>query len=306
MSGFVLPVHKEPEWTSHDAVHRLRAVLGVQEIGHAGSLDPFATGILLCGIGRGTKVLSYLMELRKDYEGTMRLGRITETGDLTGAVIEERPVGVVTLEAARDLTTRFLGHQAQIPPMVSAIKHQGKRLYELARAGIEVERQPRTVEVDSFEITAIHGDQVDFRIICGRGTYVRGLARDFGEALGPGACVERLRRSAIGPFSDDQAVRLIGVREEVAEECRKKSVGLAPALAHVPALHLVPDWVRRVRRGEQPPWRGVTDHEIPEGNRYRLLGPAGDLVALASLEAIPGPIDRTWRDCWELKLDRVL
>lgn len=306
MSGFVLPIHKEVDWTSHDAVHMLRTVLGIQEIGHAGSLDPFATGILLCGIGRGTKVISYLMDLRKTYEGTMHLGKITETGDVTGTVIEERPVDPITLDEARDLAARFIGRQEQIPPMVSAIKHQGKRLYELARAGIEVERRPRTVEVDSFEVISVLGHVVEFRIVCSKGTYVRGLARDFGEALGPGACVETLHRSAIGGFSDDRAVRLTGDRNEIADSCKAAAVGLASALGHVPALHLVADWVRRVRRGEQPPWRAVTESEILSCDHYRLLGPAGDLVALVSLEPVPGPIDRPWRDCWELKLDRVL
>jgi len=306
MSGFVIPVHKESDWTSHDAVHRLRAILGVQEVGHAGTLDPFATGILLCGVGRGTKILSYLMDLRKDYVGTMRLGRITDTGDATGATIEERPVTDITIGRARSVAARFVGVQDQVPPMMSAIKRQGKRLYELARAGIEVERPPRTIEVDLFEIGELSGEMIRFRIVCGKGTYIRGIARDFGEALGPGACVETLRRKAIGGFDDDRAISLLGDREAVAETCRAAAIGLAEALAHVPALHLIPDWVRRVRRGEQPPWRGIQERETPERDRYCLLGPGGDLIALASLEPVPGPIDRSWRDSWELKLDRVL
>jgi tRNA pseudouridine55 synthase len=306
MSGFVLPVHKEIEWTSHDAVHRLRVVLGVQEIGHAGTLDPFATGILLCGVGRGTKVLSYLMDLRKEYVGTMRLGRVTDTGDITGETTEERAVDGITLERARETAGRFLGVQEQIPPMVSAIKHQGKRLYELARAGIEIERKPRSVEVDLFEIPSIEGSLAHFRIVCGKGTYVRALARDFGEAIGTGACVETLRRKAVGSFDDDQAVRLTGEREDILAACAGASIPLAVALSHIPGLHLSGDWVRRVRRGEQPPWRAIQEREIPEAERYRILGPAGDLVALASCDAVPGPIDRPWRDSWELALDRVL
>jgi len=307
LSGFILGVCKPEAWTSHDAVQRLRVVLGVREVGHAGSLDPYATGVLLCGVGRGTKVLSYLMDLRKDYVGRMRLGRITDTGDATGRVLEERPVPAVPLEEARSIASRFVGRLEQIPPMVSACKHQGKRLYELARAGIEVERKPRTVEVHTFEISEIRGDQVDFRVICGKGTYVRTLAQDFGEILGPGACIEGLRRRAVGPFSEEEAVTILGEPENVFQACQRAAVPLASALSHLRALELRPDFVRRVRRGERPPWRAVCGvEECPEGKHFRLLGPEGELVALASLDPIPGPIDRPWRDSWELKLDRVI
>lgn len=306
MNGFVLPVHKEEDWTSHDAVHRLRRILGVQEVGHAGSLDPFATGVLLCGVGRGTKVLSYLMDLPKEYVGVMRLGVTTDTGDRTGKVIEEKPVGAIDPDAVRDLTRRFIGRIEQVPPMVSAIKQQGKRLYELARKGIEVERKPRLVEIRAFEILRCEGSEIEFRVLCGKGTYIRSLAHDFGTALGPGATLDQLKRSAVGPFDESQAVSLEGELEEARLRARAAAVPLATALSHLAGLRLRSEWVRKVRQGGQPPWRAVETADMPSTERVRLLGAEGELIAIASLDAVPGLPDRSWRDSWELRLDRVL
>ena len=306
MTGFVLPILKQEDWTSHDAVHRLRTILGVKEIGHAGSLDPFATGVLVCGVGRGTKVISYLMDLPKEYVGVIRLGLTTGTGDITGEVRERRPVDGLTEDAIRAAAARFVGSIEQIPPMVSAIKVQGRRLYDLARAGIEIERKPRRVEVHAFDLPRIEGDRVEFLVRCSKGTYVRALARDLGDALGVGGCVEQLCRSAVGSFTLENAVSLVGEPEMVRAACLKAAVPLVSALGHMDALRLQGEWVRRVRRGEQPPWRAVNAEKLPSEAALRLLGPEGDLVAIAALDPVPGPIDRSWRDSWELKLERVL
>lgn len=281
-------------------------MLGVQEIGHAGSLDPFATGVLVCGVGRGTKIIALLMDLPKEYAGTIRLGRITDTGDRTGAILEERGVGEIGIERAREAAGELTGVLEQVPPMVSAIKQRGTRLYDLARRGIEVERKPRRVEVHSFDVLSIAGDLVEFRIRCGRGTYVRALARDFGERLGPGACVEELRRTAIGTFTENDAVALTGSMEDQRARALAAAIPLARALAHMPSLRLRPEWVRKVRQGGQPPWRGVEATELPAGERVCLIGTEGDLIAIASVSAVPGLADRSWRDSWELKLARVL
>jgi tRNA pseudouridine55 synthase len=306
VNGFVLPVHKEEDWTSHDAVHRLRRLLGVQEIGHAGSLDPFATGVLLCGVGRGTKILSYLMDLPKEYVGVMRLGVTTDSGDMTGQVIEEKPVEAIDPERARELTRRFIGRTQQIPPMVSAIKQQGKRLYELARKGIEVERKPRTIEIHAFDLLKLEGDRIEFRVLCAKGTYIRSLAQDFGRELGPGASLEQLKRSAVGPFDESTTVSLLGEPLEARARALAGAIPLATALSHLSALRLRPDWVRRVRQGGQPPWRAVEAADLPSTERIRLLGSEGELIAIASLDAVPGIPERSWRDSWELRLDRVL
>lgn len=306
MTGFVVPILKQEEWTSHDAVHRLRTVLGVKEIGHAGSLDPFATGVLVCGVGRGTKVISYLMDLPKEYTGTIRLGLDTDTGDITGVVKEQRAVGSIPDETIREAASRFVGRIEQVPPMVSAIKVQGRRLYDLARKGIEVERKPRSVEIHSFDLTRIDGDRIDFTVRCSKGTYVRALARDLGEALGTGGCVESLCRNAVGSFTTERSVSLVGETEDVRAACLKAAVPLVAALGHLQALKLQSEWVRRIRRGEQPPWRAVNAEALPAEAPIRLLGPEGDLVAIAVLDPMPGPIDRSWRDSWGLKLERVL
>lgn len=306
MTGFVVPVLKQEEWTSHDAVHRLRTILGVKEIGHAGSLDPFATGVLVCGVGRGTKVISYLMDLPKEYVGVIRLGIATDTGDITGEVRERRSVEGLTEEAIRTAACRFVGTLEQIPPMVSAIKVQGRRLYDLARAGIEIERKPRRVEVHAFDLTRVDGDRVEFLVRCSKGTYVRALARDLGDALGVGGCVEQLCRSAVGSFTLENAVSLVGEQDVVKAACLRAAVPLATALGHLEPLRLQHEWVRRVRMGEQPPWRAVDAKAMPSAAPIRLVGPEGDLVAIAVLDAVPGPIDRSWRDSWELKLERVL
>jgi tRNA pseudouridine55 synthase len=304
-AGYVLPILKPEGWTSHDAVQKLRGILGVREIGHGGSLDPFATGVLLCGVGRGTKALGYLLDLPKDYVGLMHLGRVTDTGDPTGNVIQERPVGDVTLDRARSLAASFVGVRAQVPPMVSAVKHQGRRLYELARKGIEVERAPRTIEVHAFEVLGLAGDRLEFRVLCGKGTYVRTLAQEFGEALGSGASLEQLRRRAVGPFDEAGAVTIDDNPARVRAACEAATVPLASALRHLPPLTLKADWVRKIRQGAQPPWRAVGVDGLPEGERFRLIGPEGDLIAIAGIEAIPGPAERAWQDSWELRLDRV-
>ncbi|MDM7914573.1 MAG: tRNA pseudouridine(55) synthase TruB [Candidatus Eisenbacteria bacterium] len=307
MTGSILVLDKPAGWTSHDAVHRLRVVLGVKEVGHAGSLDPYATGVLVCGIGRGTKVLSYLMDLPKRYVGSLRLGRITDTGDKTGAVIEEREVVPIEPERIRSEAASFVGLYESVPPMMSAVKYQGKRLYAYARAGIEIERKTRTVEVRRFDITSIGPDLIGFRIDCGKGTYVRSLVQDLGERLGPGASVEELRRIAVGPFEDGGAVRIDDDLAVARTRCEAASMPLAAALAHLPAVRLrQSDWVRRVRQGGQPPWRAVDVSERPGSSPLRLLAPEGELIAIVAVDAIPGPIDRPWQDAWGLKLERVL
>jgi tRNA pseudouridine55 synthase len=306
MTGYVLAVNKEAGWTSHDAVQRLRGVLRIREIGHAGSLDPFATGVLVCGVGRGTKILAFMLDLPKHYSGVMRLGRVTDSGDVTGSVIEENPIPTIDLEQARRTAERFLGRQEQTPPMLSALKQDGKRLYELARKGVEVERAPRAIEIHSFDVLGLSGDLLEFRVVCGRGTYIRTLAADFGAALGPGASVERLHRDAVGSYDALRAVSLSADPEAVRAACERAVVPLSAALDHLPALTLYEEWVRRVRHGGQPPWRAFRTETIPDAKRYRLLGPEGALVAVASLEAVPGPLDRPWKESWELRLDRVL
>lgn len=305
-SGFLLNVYKEVPWTSHDAVGRVRRILGVRQVGHAGSLDPFACGVLLIAVGRATRLVEYLMAPAKSYRGTMILGRRTTTGDAGGAILEEGPVPEVDLESLRAAATGFVGHGMQVPPMVSAIKVEGKRLYDLARRGISVERAPRPVHIARFEITGMELPRVDFELECGRGTYVRTLAEDFAAKFSAKASVESLTRTAIGCFRVEDAVRLISEPGNTREGLLARAMGMAEAVAHLPAVRLSEKWAQRVRHGGAPPWSSLDEKAPPQpGATVRLLAPGGELIAIAVVELLPGPADRPLERSCHLRLERV-
>ncbi|HUY20858.1 MAG TPA: tRNA pseudouridine(55) synthase TruB [Acidimicrobiales bacterium] len=201
-------VDKEAGWTSHDAVARCRRIFGQRRVGHAGTLDPDATGVLLVGLGRFTRMLRFLGGLSKSYEGEVVLGRATSTLDASGDVTGTWDMAGVTLQQARAAASSLTGVVAQVPPMVSARKVGGRRLHELARAGIEVEREARPVTVERFDVSpSAAGDPGVFRIQvdCSSGTYIRVLAADLGTALGGGAHLRNLRRTGIGSFGVQEA-----------------------------------------------------------------------------------------------------
>jgi tRNA pseudouridine55 synthase len=202
-SGLLL-IDKPAGITSHDAVARVRRILGVRKAGHSGTLDPSATGLLLIGLGRATRLLRFLGELPKVYEGTGHLGVETDSLDATGSVVAESPVNVSEgrLEAA---IARFVGDIQQVPPAYSAVKFQGQRLYRAARRGENVEAAPRTVHVERFQLRRFDPPRFDFEVECSSGTYVRSLVADVGHDVGSGAHLERLRRRAIGPFRVEEA-----------------------------------------------------------------------------------------------------
>jgi tRNA pseudouridine55 synthase len=202
----ILLVDKPKDWTSHDVVAKLRNYLKVKKTGHAGTLDPMATGLLIIMIGKATKVSQYLMSQDKIYTGTVLLGIKTDSQDADGQVIEERPLPE-DLEAATIQSTlnTFKGDQYQLPPMFSAKKINGQPLYKQARKGKEVEREPRIINVTSFQLTHYESPSFDFKVHCSKGTYVRTLAHDTGEKLQCGAHLSALRRTAIGSMKIDQA-----------------------------------------------------------------------------------------------------
>ncbi|MDQ6910700.1 MAG: tRNA pseudouridine(55) synthase TruB [Actinomycetota bacterium] len=192
--------------TSHDVVSRCRRIFGQRRVGHGGTLDPGATGVLVVALGQATRLLRFLSELPKSYEGEIVLGVETTTLDDEGEITATHDMSAVTLDEVRAATVSLTGHIDQVPPMVSAVKVGGRRLHELARAGIEVERAPRPVVVHRFDIE--HGDQIGvirIAVDCSSGTYVRVLAADLGAALGGGAHLRKLRRTAVGPFSLNEA-----------------------------------------------------------------------------------------------------
>ncbi len=195
-------IDKEAGWTSHDVVAKSRGVLGTRKIGHSGTLDPDATGVLVLGVGRATRLLRFLTALGKEYTGQVVLGASTSTLDSSGDVTATFDMVAVTPAEVADAATRFVGDIEQIPPMVSAVKVGGRRLHEIAREGGEVERAPRPVTVHRFDVTPADEPGVyDVVVTCSSGTYVRTLAADLGEALGGGAHLRKLRRTAVGPFT---------------------------------------------------------------------------------------------------------
>jgi tRNA pseudouridine55 synthase len=202
----ILVVDKGRGATSFDVVAIVRRRLGVRRIGHAGTLDPDATGVLPILVGEATKLTPYLVDQDKEYVATLRFGVTTDTHDVTGRVLSETPVADLTTVRLDEACRAFVGPIKQVPPMYSAIHHRGRRLYELAREGIEVERVPREVVIRSIAIEKVDGPRATLRIVCGKGTYVRVLAADLGAALGCGAVVESLVRSRVGPFDLRDAV----------------------------------------------------------------------------------------------------
>ena len=204
----VLLIDKPGAHTSHDVVARLRGILKMKRIGHAGTLDPMATGLLVMLVGKATRLSQYLMSVEKEYTGTIELGKVTNTQDAEGDVLTTSPVPLLTEDDVRKALAGFLGDQYQIPPMFSAIKIAGKPLYKSARAGEEVEREPRFIRVMNYELTRWASPEIDFRVLCTKGTYVRTLAHDLGQRLGCGAHLKALRRISSGTLNVSRAVTL--------------------------------------------------------------------------------------------------
>ncbi len=219
----ILPVDKPAGWTSFDVVNKLRMVSRVKKVGHAGTLDPFATGLLLICFARATKQVAHLMELEKEYVGTFQLGAETDTHDLTGKVTARYEVPPITLSELETAISRYRGEIEQVPPMFSALKHRGRRLYELARKGEVIEREPRKVTIYAFDVLSFDGSEIQFRIVCSRGTYIRAIARDLGQDLGCGAYLKSLVRTRIGDFQLERAWNLENLVKEIKRQ-RQRSV----------------------------------------------------------------------------------
>lgn len=203
--GRILLIDKPYDWTSFDVVNKLRRILKIKKIGHAGTLDPLATGLLIVCAGPFTKKINDFMGLEKEYTGTMVLGQTTPSHDLETEPTESVPLDHLNYESLPELCRNFTGVIQQIPPLHSAIKVDGKRAYKFARKGIDKPLEPRTVEISVFELTRIALPEIDFRVVCSKGTYIRSLVRDFGEATGAGAYLSALRRTRIGGFRVEDA-----------------------------------------------------------------------------------------------------
>ncbi len=287
LDGFLV-VDKPAGMSSHQVVAMLRRTLGEKKIGHTGTLDPFATGVLPIALGEGTKAITFLDESVKEYRATMRLGISTDTQDLEGEILEQRGWSHVTREAVESLVQAFSGNLLQVPPMFSALKRDGVPLYKLARKGETVEREPRAITVHSLEMERIELPEVSFTVRCSRGTYVRTLAHDMGESLGCGAHLLALRRTKSGPFSLENSFTLdeiaVGPPREVAV---RHFVPVRTALAHLPELELTPAGSARVRNGI-PPLEGdlASGSAIPSSGRV-ILTSDGTIAAVAEV-ILPG------------------
>lgn len=213
-TGRVLLINKPFEWTSFDVVNKLRYRLKMKKIGHAGTLDPLATGLLIICTGKMTKRIEEFMGMEKEYTGKFILGKTTPSHDLETEITEEKDISDLTDEQINNATLALTGNIRQLPPMHSAIRIGGKRAYQFARKGQEIDLKHREVEVKTFEITRIHLPEASFRIVCSKGTYIRSIARDFGDALGVGAYLTDLCRTRIGTFRLEDALNIDEVTPE--------------------------------------------------------------------------------------------
>lgn len=288
MDGFIV-VDKPAGVTSHDVVRAVRRMAREKKVGHTGTLDPFATGVLPLALGEGTKAIPFLDESVKEYQAVMRLGSATDTQDCTGRVIAEGAWQQTSSADVEEVARRLVGRVSQVPPMFSALKRDGVPLYKLARRGESVERMAREIDIFSLVIDRIDLPEVAFTVSCSRGTYVRTLASDMGEMLGCGAHLVALRRTRSGPFSLAEAVSLEYLSSLAAED-RLAAMAVSPyaALPHLIDLPMTENGVLKVARGIAPQvseLAGFPAGSFSPGVRVRLS--RGDKL-LAVAEQITG------------------
>lgn len=269
-------VDKPAEWTSHDVVAKLRKAYGQRRVGHAGTLDPDATGVLLVGLGRATRLLRFLQETTKAYRGSIVFGIATSTLDASGAVLDQRPMVLTREEVSRAATDNFLGEIEQLPPMVSAVQVGGRRLHELARAGETVERAPRRVRVDRFEVEEFEpGAYPSARVMveCSSGTFIRSLAADLGVALGGCAHLASLRRIRVGSFALDEAHSL----DDVCAQPEAMLLSPAVAMRDLESVVVDDEQARAIAHGmafHASAW------ETPSDGPFAMVDADGTLLAV--------------------------
>ncbi len=273
MDGIVI-VDKPAGWTSQDVVSKLRGVYKTRRIGHGGTLDPMATGVLPVFVGRATRAVEFFEHAEKTYEAVLRLGIATDTEDITGKILEEKPVKVKEADLLEALS-RFRGEIMQIPPMYSAIKVNGQKLYELARKGQQVERKPRPVTIYQLECLAFDGGSARLLVHCSKGTYIRTLCKDIGEALGCGGCMESLRRVTAGAYTAQEAVCLEAL--VASENPGQYLKPIDSMFAAFPQVVLTPKQERRCRNGNS------FSSALPAGT-YRAYGEDGAFLMLGKAE----------------------
>ena len=280
----VLIAHKEVGWTSHDVVAKIRKLLGESKVGHAGTLDPNATGVLPILIGRATRIAEYLMDWDKEYQAVMRLGETTDTQDASGQVLEKSDPSQVDEDAIRTAVAQFRGVQRQLPPMYSAIKVRGQPLYKAARAGKVLDRVERSITIHTLDVLDIHGRDVQLRIVCSKGTYVRTLCADIGQSLGVGGHLYALERRRVGPLSIGQALTIDQIKNHSTMGTLLNQVlSLDHLLSQLPAVVVNAEQAQRVVHGNPvfPPGGSqlpVSSHPVS----VRLKDEAGQLLAIGT------------------------
>ena len=273
-SGIVI-IDKPEGWTSQDVTARLRRVYQTRRIGHGGTLDPMATGVLPVFVDRGTRAVEFFEHAEKTYETVLRLGITTDTEDITGTVLTQQPVAV-TRQQVEQALEGFRGPILQVPPMYSALKVNGQKLYDLARKGREVERQPRPVTIHQLQLLDMAGSDVRLRVRCSKGTYIRTLCKDIGGALGCGGCMAQLRRVQAGAYTIDEAVPLQQLLESDSPERWLRPVDTL--FADYPSVTLTANQEKRCRNGNA--------FSVPyEAGTYRAYSHSGEFLMLAKVES---------------------
>ena len=273
MDGIVI-VDKPQDWTSQDVTARLRRVFGTRRIGHGGTLDPMATGVLPVFVGRATRGVEFFEHAEKTYETVLRLGLTTDTEDITGTVLAEAQVSVTEEQLAQTLDA-FRGEIMQIPPMYSALKVNGQKLCDLARKGKTVERQPRPITIHELTLLERGENTLRLRVRCSKGTYIRTLCKDIGEKIGCGGCMERLRRVSAGEYTIDEAVPLQELLDTAEPE--KYLRGVDTMFRNYPAVTLTANQEKRCRNGNP------FSVKLEEGT-YRAYSQTGEFLMLAKVE----------------------
>lgn len=274
MNGIVI-IDKPSGWTSQDVVSKLRGVLHTKRIGHGGTLDPMATGVLPVFVGRATRAVEFFEHAEKTYETVLRLGITTDTEDITGSVLQQQEVAV-TEQQFLAVLEQFRGEIQQIPPMYSALKINGQKLCDLARRGKEVERKPRTITIHALDCLSFDGQTARLRISCSKGTYIRTLCKDIGEALGCGGCMESLRRVAAGSYIIEEAIPLAELVESTDPESHLRPVD--SMFTRHPAITLTEKQALRCRNGNS------FSIDLPDGT-YRAYDLTGEFLMLAKVES---------------------
>jgi len=291
LSGVVV-IDKPSGPTSFDVVRRVKGLFKTKRCGHTGTLDPTATGVLPICIGDATKIASFVSEGEKEYDAVVRLGEITDTQDAAGRTLETRPLGDLTEDRVREALSSFVGLVEQTPPMYSARKIDGKRLYELAREGLEVERDARQVHIDEARLVFFRPPDVGIFVRCSKGTYLRTLAHDLGQKLGCGAHLHALKRVRVGPFSLEDSVgldTLMTAAKENRADLERYLLPIARGLADLAELQLDVQIARRVAHGHAPGPADLSRLRAPpfsRGRKVRLIDPEGRVLAVAESDGV--------------------